>query len=136
MGKICSINALIQGIYGWGEGYYSNEAAEMYELFWTRYIPKRNTFKVGIHNGNFGKDIYLYGLYGGLNVHPMQITGILETSNSAESEMFQFQLRDLDSILKDLNAIKQTVRMDGQVNMQVLRTFLKEVKKDIGFFSQ
>ena len=102
MGKICSINALIQGIYGWGDGYYSNEAAEMYELFWTRYIPKKDTFKVGIHNGNFGKDIYLYGLYGGLNVHPMQITGILETSNSAESEMFQFQLRDLDSILKDL----------------------------------
>ena len=102
MGKICSINALIQGIYGWGDGYYSNEAAEMYELFWTRYTPKGNTFKVGIHNGNFDKDIYLYGLYGGLNVHPMQITGILETSNSAESEMFQFQLRDLDSILKDL----------------------------------
>ena len=102
MGKICSVNALIQGIYGWGEGYYSNEAAEMYELFWTRYIPKKDTFKVGIHNGNFDKDIYLYGLYGGLNVHPMQITGILETSNSAESEMFQFQLRDLDSILKDL----------------------------------
>ena len=43
MGKICSVNALIQGIYGWGEGYYSNEAAEMYELFWTRYIPKKDT---------------------------------------------------------------------------------------------
>lgn len=102
MGKICSVNALIQGIYSWGSG-YSSKIADIYESFWKQYIPQNNTFKIGIHEGDFGTDFYLYGLYGGLNVHPMQITGLLETSNSAESEEFQFQLRDLDNILKDLS---------------------------------
>lgn len=104
MGKICSVKALIKGIYKWGDGFVSDEVFQAYYSFWRRYIPDSETYHVGIHDGTFGNSIYLYGLYGGLNVHPMEITGILETSNSAEMEQFQFQLEHLDEILRDLCA--------------------------------
>lgn len=104
MGKICSVKALIKGIYEWGGGFVSDEAVRAYYCFWEHYSPDSDTYYVGVHDGTFGERIYLYGLYGALNVHPMEITGILETSNSAEMEQFRFQLEDLDKILQDFSS--------------------------------
>lgn len=101
MGKICNIQIRIDGIYGWGEGYYSSELAHAWDNFWKEHDGKVFT---GKWHSNISKEYYsapyLWGLYGSLHCHPMEITGILHTSNSAETETFQYQRKELLEITK------------------------------------
>lgn len=97
MGKICEIQVRIEGIYGWGDGYLSSELAHAWDNFWRENEGKLlSRWHVGLEKDHsWGDTPYLWGLYGSLHCHPMELTGVLHTSNCAESEEFQYQRKEL-----------------------------------------
>lgn len=107
MGKICRVKYDINGIYGWGKGYYSSDLAGAWNMFWAskqdEKTDKREHFKVGYMNkgdGVLGHPI-LYGDTGSLFCHPMTIEGILQSCNSADFEKFEYERKAIFDFLKD-----------------------------------
>lgn len=108
MGKICKLMYQIEGIYGWGDGYYSSDLAGAWNMFWEEMQGKKiddlETFKVGYMNegkGSVLKHPILYGDSGTLFCHPMTTEGVLHSCNSSESEKFKYERNAIFNFLKD-----------------------------------
>lgn len=121
MGKNCNVQYAIEGIYGWGKGFYTPELAKAWELFW--FIHDGETvgtvvkhFQIGIMDNTWGTP-YLYGLSGTCHCHPMELTGHWHTSNSAESETFEYERKSVYDFLTTVLApfIKEKTGVDIKV---------------------
>lgn len=102
MGKICRIHIKVDGLYQIGDGYVSEDAMEAFDTFWSTYTPKSETLQIGIRKKTQRTDFYLYSVYGCINIHPMLLEGILETSNCSDREKFQYQLGELERVMRDM----------------------------------
>lgn len=108
MGKLCKVMYQIEGIYGYGDGYYSSDLSGAWNKFWEDMQGKKTDnlehFKVGCMNegkGNVLKHPILYGDSGSLFCHPMEIEGILHSCNSSESEKFEYERNAIFNFLTD-----------------------------------
>ena len=107
MGKLCKVMYQIEGIYGYGDGYYSSDLAGAWNKFWEDMQGKKTddlgTFKVGYMNEDSDviKHPILYGDSGTFFCHPMTTEGVLHSCNSSETEKFEYERNAIFNFLKD-----------------------------------
>lgn len=108
MGKLCDLRYDIEGIYGWGKGFYTQELCFAWNNFWeikqNEKIDKREHFKVGCMNQGSSvlEHPILYGDSGTMFCHPMEITGVLYSCGSVEHEKFEYERKAIYDFLKEL----------------------------------
>lgn len=121
MGKICKIMYKLDGIYGWGTGFYSSDLAMAWHKFWEEYqdeyIDDLETFKVGYMRESSDGNPLIYGNWGTIFCHPESCDGILHTCNCSESENFDYDRKAIFRFFRDKLApyIKEKTGVDVKI---------------------
>lgn len=126
MGKLASCRMGIEGLYEWGSGWTSDKA-NVWKEFWLSKVDSHKQFEWLVHYSNcsWGTDFFLVSLYGGFMIHPMGDGFILETSNSAENEKFESEIKSLAKLLDEL-AVFVKDRLDIDLKYAIEWKVLKE----------
>lgn len=136
MGRMCNVYVSINGLYVMGDGWAINDGRDWEEVrryfrlyFDMNKFPQReglrmkNQFRaISYGEGISHRHVLDNGGYGDLYVHPMEITGLLHSSNSSEDEMFEYELQDLALVLDGLvDFMKETcgINMSYRINYAV-----------------
>lgn len=123
MGKLAIGVIGINGLYEWGSG-WDSKTSSLWDDFWLGEELDKNEWVVVTHSESFhGKQFYLVGCGVSVYLHPMSTNFTFETSNSAESEKLE---TDIKAIAKYLDAMKKYFSKKGyEVSWSISWSVLK-----------